>query len=381
LSERIPTGYLELTKVPHHLLLRIYGEKAVAPIDIYSESGRVDEGSFLVMNNTRIQSAVDKPYRAEWDAARSALRKALARDELAASEVFEGQLYNIQIDYWQTPGAERTMVHGVNETQYEPYKSQVDLDSILSPSIARKNKVGIVIIEEEAAREWVETTALLVEASWEIPNTPLPMTDNKYCTVSEAVYSLAFHNPAGFKVVEDMISPKYYEPFERKIAQATLSLVAAAENGEITVEAKAVNSEDHSPIPDIAWRDLKIDTFAVHEPESEDNYGAFRKDAAIETSIFTNLTYLSSEIRVLHDKIHKGEETRTTAKSVGQCRNWLDGLMKSGEGKTEPKEWYQNEALRKFNGLSVRGFINAWTTANANNPHAGWDKAGRRKQS
>lgn len=58
------------------------------------------------------------------------------------------------------------------------------------------------------------------------------------------------------------------------------------------------------------------------------------------------------------------------------CYKWLLKLAEQGS-KTMTKSEYREEAMRRFPGLSMRGFASAWTQAVGDNPD--WTRPGRRR--
>jgi len=69
-----------------------------------------------------------------------------------------------------------------------------------------------------------------------------------------------------------------------------------------------------------------------------------------------------------------------TAKSEGDCRRWLVGLMReSPDKRPKPKAQFQTEAQKKFRKLSERQFLRAWDAAVEESAATNWSKAGRLK--
>ncbi|MGH8503834.1 MAG: hypothetical protein ACREVE_15485 [Gammaproteobacteria bacterium] len=71
-------------------------------------------------------------------------------------------------------------------------------------------------------------------------------------------------------------------------------------------------------------------------------------------------------------------ERKITAGAKSQCRKWLADLMREGPP-VKVKEQYKTEATTKWEGLSVRGFYDAWSTAIADTGTTFWSRPGRRK--
>ena len=70
------------------------------------------------------------------------------------------------------------------------------------------------------------------------------------------------------------------------------------------------------------------------------------------------------------------EDVVSTIGAIGDCREWLKGLMEAGP-KENLKSEYRAEALVKYKGrLSGRGFIRAWDEAVEAVPKAKWNRSG-----
>jgi hypothetical protein len=67
----------------------------------------------------------------------------------------------------------------------------------------------------------------------------------------------------------------------------------------------------------------------------------------------------------------------------GECTNWLIDLMNKHERPPEgrTKEYFREEALMRFDGLSARAFDDAWKAAWREAGATGWSKGGRPKRS
>ena len=69
---------------------------------------------------------------------------------------------------------------------------------------------------------------------------------------------------------------------------------------------------------------------------------------------------------------------QSTAKGESECQKWLKGLMANGSVPQNNKQYYFQEAIKKYE-ISKRGFDRAWANAITNTNNHNWDKSGRKK--